>query len=77
MDRRRQPALGAGGDSLPVAPAATVVVGVAVLALSGQHVLVAAAVSVDRAQSLPAERRAGVRGHVLVHRWRSVSSGAE
>ena len=49
-----------------IAPAATLVVGIAVSALPGQHAAVAAGVSVDRAQPLPPQRRAAVRRrHVL------------
>src|SRR5436305_1595895 len=59
-DRRsqRRPALGRRSDPLPFAPTATAVVGLAIPALPGQHVFVAAALSLDRAESLPAERRA-------------------
>ena len=69
VDHARRPSLGAGGDSLFVAPAAAAVVGVAVSAFPGKHARLAAAVSLDRPQSLSAERRAEVRRrHVLAAR---------
>ena len=74
---RRRPPLGAGGDSLFVAPAATLVVGVAVSAFSGKHARLAAAVPMDRAQSIPAERRAEMRRrHVLAARRLGIASHA-
>lgn len=58
---QRQAALGTGSDPVLDAAVATAVVGVAILALSGEHVAVAARVSVDCAESLSAQRRAGMR----------------
>jgi hypothetical protein len=58
--QRRAP-LGTGGNPVFDAPAAAIVVGIAVSALSGQHANLAAALSLDRPQSVPPQRWANLR----------------